>query len=459
MLMGKVAMNSILVPELLEWTNTGDSAKLQEVVDAIHPAEMAEFIAALADDDIWRLMTLLPRRSAADIFSHFELDRQVELASGANRQAMARMLEELPHDDRADLVNQLDPQVAEQILPLVARAEREDIRNLASFPEGTAGSIMSSDYAMLRPDMTVGQALDQIRIQAPTRETIYYIYVVDTDHHLTGFVSLKDLILARPNQRVNEIMNSEVLYALADDDREEVAHQIEKYDLLALPVIDSDRRLVGIVTVDDVIDVQEAEATADFHKFGGTEELPDVSLKDASLGVLYRARLPWLLVLIFMNVFSGAGIAYFQDAIVAVSSLVFFLPLLIDSGGNAGSQAATLMVRALAVGDVRLRDWFGLLHKEVLISLLLGITMALGAMLVAGFRASDVMVPVGLTMVCIVLFGSLVGMSLPFLLTRFKLDPATASAPLITSIADIGGVLIYFSIASWWLKDKIAAAG
>ncbi len=459
MLMGKVAMNSILVPELLEWTNTGDSAKLQEVVDAIHPAEMAEFIAALADDDIWRLMTLLPRRSAADIFSHFELDRQVELASGANRQAMARMLEELPHDDRADLVNQLDPQVAEQILPLVARAEREDIRNLASFPEGTAGSIMSSDYAMLRPDMTVGQALDQIRIQAPTRETIYYIYVVDTDHHLTGFVSLKDLILARPNQRVNEIMNSEVLYALADDDREEVAHQIEKYDLLALPVIDSDRRLVGIVTVDDVIDVQEAEATADFHKFGGTEELPDVSLKDASLGVLYRARLPWLLALIFMNVFSGAGIAYFQDAIVAVSSLVFFLPLLIDSGGNAGSQAATLMVRALAVGDVRLRDWFGLLHKEVLISLLLGITMALGAMLVAGFRASDVMVPVGLTMVCIVLFGSLVGMSLPFLLTRFKLDPATASAPLITSIADIGGVLIYFSIASWWLKDKIAAAG
>ncbi|MBN2592183.1 MAG: magnesium transporter [Sedimentisphaerales bacterium] len=450
--------NPILAPELLELINTGDTAKLQEAVEAVHPAEMADFVAALDDGDVWRFLSAIPQQQSAGIFSHFDLDRQVQLASGANRQAMARMLEELPHDERADLVQRLDPQVAEQILPLVARAEREDIRKLTSYAEGTAGALMSSDYATLRPDITVAQSLEQVRVQAPTRETVYYIYVVDGEHRLIGFVSLKDLILAKPSQLVRDVMHQEVISAKTDDDQEAVAHQIEKYDLLALPVINGDQRLVGIVTVDDVMDVQEAEATTDFHKIGGTS-LIGVNLKDAGLALLYRARLPWLLVLVFMNVFSGAGIAYFEDTIVAVASLVFFLPLLIDSGGNAGSQAATLMVRALAVGDVRLRDWFSLLRKEFVTSLLLGVTMGLGVMLVAGFRAPQIIVPVGLTMVCTVLFGSLVGMSLPFLLTRFKLDPATASAPLITSIADIGGVLIYFSIASWWLSDTIKAAG
>ncbi|MDY0274592.1 MAG: magnesium transporter [Desulfomicrobium sp.] len=450
--------NPLFAPELLELLNAGDAQALQEVANALHSAEMAEFIAALDDIDIWRLLSLLPKQHSAEIFSHFDLDRQVELASDVNRQAMARMLEELPHDDRADLVNRLDPQVAEQILPLVARAEREDIRNLASYPEGTVGSIMSSDYATLRPGMTIKEALEQVRIQAPTRETVYYIYVVDAEHHLIGFVSLKDLILAKPMQTVGEMMNTEVIHAFADDNQDTAAQPIEKFDLLALPIVNTENKLVGIVTVDDVMDVQEAEATTDFHKMGGTD-LVDVSLKDAGLAVLYRARIPWLMVLVFMNIFSGAGIAHFENTIAAMSSLIFFLPLLIDSGGNAGSQAATLMVRALAIGDVRLRDWFSLLRKEFLISLLLGLTMAMGAMLLAGFRSPEIIVPIGLTMVAIVLFGSLVGMSLPFLLATFRCDPATASAPLITSIADIGGVLIYFSISTWWLRDLVNTAG
>lgn len=450
--------NPILVPELLEFIQTGDHAKVQEVVDHVHPADMAIFIAALEDADVWRLLAMMSIQHAAAIFSHFDLERQVELASDANRTEMARMLEALPHDDRADLINQLDPQVADQLLPLVARAEREDIRNLTSYEEGTAGAIMSSDYAALRPDITVSQALDQVRIQAPSRETVYYIYVVDADHRLIGFVSLKDLILASPAQQVREVMHTEIIQARAGDAQEHVAQLIEKYDLLALPITNAEGRLVGIVTMDDVLDVQEAEATAAFHKIGGTT-LADENLKEAGLALLYRARLPWLLVLVFMNVLAGAGIAYYENTIMAMASLVFFLPLLIDSGGNAGSQAATLMVRALAVGDVRMRDWFSLLRKEVLVSLFLGLTMAAGVMLVAQFHSPEIAIPVALTMVSVVLFGSLVGMSLPFLLTRFKLDPATASAPLITSLVDIGGVLIYFGIATWWLKDAIHAAG
>lgn len=450
--------NPIFVPELLEMVNAGESDKLNELVNVVHPAEMADFIAALDDSDVWRLLGMIPKQLAAEIFSRFKLSRQVELASDANRGAMARMLEELPHDDRADLVNQLDPKVVEQILPLVSRAEREDIRNLASYEEGTAGAIMSSEYAALYPDMTVNHALEQVRIQAPTRETIYYIYVVDTARRLIGLVSLKDLILAQPTQLVRTIMHKEIIYAQATADQMDVARQIEKYDLLALPIVNENHQLMGIVTVDDVMDVQEAEATTDFHKIGGTADISDVSLKDAGLALLYRARVPWLMVLVFINVFSGAGIAYFEKTIMAMSSLVFFLPLLIDSGGNAGSQAATLMVRALAVGDVRLRDWFSLLRKEIIISLLLGISMALGTMAIAWFRAPEAAVPIGITMVGVVLFGSLTGMSLPFLLTRFKLDPATASAPLITSIVDIGGVMIYFSISTWWLRDTILAA-
>jgi len=453
--------NPILVPELLELIEAADKSKLQEVAEALHPAEMANFVAALKDEDIWRFFALFPKAEAAEVFSHFELERQVDLASDANRHAMARMLEELPHDDRADLVNKLDPKIVEQILPLVARAEREDIRNLASYPEGTVGAIMSSDYAMLRPEMTVSESLQQIRMQAPSRETIYYIYVVDAQHRLIGFVSLKDLILAKPTELVSDVMYREVIYAVANGDQMSAAHQIEKYDLLALPVIDENQRLAGIVTVDDIIDVQEAEATEDFHRIGGTD-LADVNLKEASLGLMYRARLPWLLALVFVNVFSGAGIEHFQNVIAdtaMLSVLVTFLPLLIDSGGNAGSQASTLMVRALAVGDVRMRDWFGLLRKEVVISLLLGVTMAAGAMAIAGWRAANIVVPVGLAMVSIVLFGSLIGMSLPFLLTRLKMDPATASSPLITTLADIGGVFIYYGIAAWWINRALPVAG
>ncbi|MFW6152071.1 MAG: magnesium transporter [Verrucomicrobiota bacterium] len=450
--------NSLFAQDIMEMVNNGQTSALQEAVGSMHPAEVARIIAPLDDDALWRFLANIPLRQSADIFSHLDLERQAGLAEGANRNAMARMLEELPHDDRADLVQRLDPQIAEQVLPLVARAEREDIRKLTSYAEGTAGALMSSDYAALRPDITVGQALEQIRLQAPTRETIYYIYVVDAERRLIGFVSLKDLILAKPPQQVNDVMHTEVLSANVNDDQEIVAQKIEEYDVLALPVVDGEQRLMGLVTVDDVIDVQAAEATEDFRKIGGTE-LPNVSLKNAGFALLYRARLPWLLTLVFMNVFSGAGIALFEHTIVAVASLVFFLPLLIGSGGNAGAQAATLMVRDMAVGDVRLKDWFSLLRKEFLTSLLLGLTMALGVMFVAGFRAPEILVPVGLTMVCTVLFGSLIGMSLPFLLTRLKLDPATASAPLVTSIADIGGVIIYFSIASWWLRDTIQAAG
>jgi magnesium transporter len=220
--------------------------------------------------------------------------------------------------------------------------------------------------------------------------------------------------------------------------------------LIALPVINGNDALAGIVTFDDVLDVAEEEATEDFYHMGAAGSVR-TNIKDASIWLLYRNRAPWLLVLVFMNIFSGAGIAFFQDTIESMVALVFFLPLLIDSGGNAGSQSATLVVRALATGEVELRDWFRLILKEFAVGLTLALSMAVAVSMVSMYRAPEVAVVIAVSMVLTVLAGSLIGMLLPFLLTRVKLDPATASAPLITSIADIAGVLIYFSIATWYL--------
>jgi magnesium transporter len=233
-------------------------------------------------------------------------------------------------------------------------------------------------------------------------------------------------------------------------DREEAVALIRRYDQFVLPVVDSGGVMLGIITVDDVFDVAEEEATEDFHRVGSVGPVR-TSLRDAPIFLLYRARIGWLMVLVFMNIFSGAGIAAFEETLSTFFALAFFLPLLIGSGGNAGSQSATLMVRALATGDVRMRDWLRLLGKELSVAALLGGSMALAVSLISIFRAPEIAVVVAITMVAIVLVGSLIGMSLPFLLTRFGRDPATASAPLVTSLADISGVLIYFSVATWYL--------
>src|SRR5690606_37665416 len=306
------------------------------------------------------------------------------------------------------------------------------------------------DYVALRPEWTIEQALAHIRAKGKDSETINVVYVVDREWRLLDDMELGRLILAVPGSRVQEIMDHAFVTVPAHADREEAVQLMLRYDLIALPVVDSDGVLLGIVTVDDVLDVAEQEATEDFHRVGSVAPLR-TSLKDATVRYLYRRRILWLLALVVVNIFSGAGIAAFSDTIEASVALVFFLPLLIGSGGNAGSQSATLMVRALATGGVRLPDWLRMLGKELAVSATLGITMAAAASLIGVVRAPEVTLVVAATMFVIVIVGSLMGMLLPFLLIRFGLDPATASAPLVTSLADIAGVIIYFSIAAWYL--------
>jgi magnesium transporter len=442
--------NSILVPTLRDLLAAEDGKAVRSFCESKHPVAVAELLPDLSMEEVLLVFRYVGTRLFAEIYSHLDDEIQVKIVRILSYDQIAALLAEMSPDDRADLFKQMPEELQAAVLPAIAHAEREDIRRLSAYAEGTAGAVMTSDYAALSPELTASEALEYLREAAPRKETIYYAYVVEKEHRLLGFVSLKDLIVARRDARVGDIMHRDVIFARVEDDQEEVARKFRKYDLLALPVINGGDALVGIVTVDDVLDIAEEEVTHDFHKMAPVG-LMKVNLNDAGLGVLFRARVPWLLVLVFMNIFSGAGIAYFEDTLTAMISLAFFLPLLIDSGGNAGSQSATLMVRALATGDVRMRDWLHLLGKEVAVSLTLGVSMAVAVGLIATLRAPDIVVVVALTMVCTVVFGSLVGMCLPFVLTKLRMDPATASAPLITSLADIGGVLIYFTIATWWL--------
>lgn len=457
--------NPLLIPKLREMLAAGDSQALQNFCESGHPAVIAELLSALSTEEAWKVLRHADGSLRAEIFSHLDEDLQVEVVGSLHREEVAFLLADMPPDDRADLFKQLPENLRESVLPALASAEREDIRRLAAYKEGTAGAAMTSDYATLSPQLTASQAIDYLREAAPDKETIYYAYVVDQERRILGFLSLKDLIVARRDTRVGDIMHPKVIFSRVEDDQEDVARKMQKYDLLALPVLNGGDAIVGIITFDDIQDILEDEATEDFHGMGAIShkapsELGNINMRDASIFLLVRKRLPWLLVLVFMNIFSGAGIAYFEDTIQAAVALVFFLPLLVDSGGNAGSQAATLMVRALATGRAKLSDWFFLLSKEVFVAGLLGLSMGMAVSLVGFFRAGpEIALVVSLTMVCTVLFGSLVGMSLPFILSKVNMDPATASAPLITSIADIGGILIYFSIATYMLGDIIRAAG
>lgn len=426
----------------------GEVAAVESYLDGLPAADIAELLAPLQQRELAAALSLLDARERAAVFGYLPTRNQVDLVTHSGRNEIVSLFRDMPADERADLYNDLPVDQRDRVLPALAQAEREDIRKLAAYEEGTAGALMTSEYAVLAADQTAHQALDELRRAAPDTETIYNAYVVDGERRLVGVVSLRDLIVAPLDASVSELMERRVVHAGVLDAQKSVAEKIARYDLIALPVIDAQEHMVGIITADDAMDVAAAESTASFRRVATVGGLAD-SLREAGVRLLYQKRVFWLVLLIFGNLFSGAGIAFFEDVIATHVVLVFFLPLLIDSGGNAGSQSATLMVRALATGDVRTSDWQRMLGREILVALMLGATMALIVSGLGWFRGGfEVALVVSATMLLVVMVGSVIGVSLPFLLGKFKMDPATASAPLITTIADGTGVLIYFNIAA-----------
>jgi magnesium transporter len=415
------------------------------------PLEIAEIIEDLHNFDAILLFRLLPRELAKETFQHLSHDEQEKIIEGLamNTGKITSLLNDLEPDDRTAFLEELPGRVTQRLMQLLSAEERRIATQLLGYPEESVGRLMTPEYVAVKPGFTIDQALAHIRKFGKNSETLNVIYVVNENGRLIDDIKIKEIILASPDQPITDIMDNKFTALSALDDQEVAIRVFQDYDRVALPVIDTNDVLLGIVTVDDVMDVAEEESTEDFHKFGSIQDAIINPLK-ATIYHMYSKRVVWLSALVFMNVFSGAAISIFEEVIESVVALVFFLPLLIGSGGNAGAQSATLMIRSLAIGDVETKDWLRLLVREFLVAFLLGITMALAVALIASLRAPDVMLVVMATMILTVLTGSLIGLLLPFIFTRLNLDPATASAPLITSIADICGVLIYFSLASWY---------
>ena len=437
--------------ELARAIERRDWSAIRQQLHGVDGAEVSALLLDMPKPDRVLLFRALPRDLATDAFAQLDAADKDALLRDLTDEETRQLLASLTPDDRTHLLAELPGGVVQRALTLLSPEDLAEARLLLGYPEDSVGRLMTPDYVAVRPDWTISRVLQHIRAFGRDKETINRIYVVDASWHLLDDLELRRVILAGPDSVVRDIMDGSFVSLAATADREEAVDVIQRHDLDAVPVVDSTGVLVGIVTVDDVLDVAELEATEDFHKAGSVEPIL-TSIRHASAGFLFRRRIGWLVVLVFVNIFSGAGIAYFEETIAATVTLVIFLPLLIASAGNAGAQAATLVVRAMATGDVDLRNWLELVGKELLVASALGLVMAGAVSMLGVYRGGmQVGVVVALTMVIVVVVGSLIGLSLPFLLDRFKMDPATASTPLVTSIADIAGVLIYFSIASWYL--------
>lgn len=434
---------------LIDLVEQGNEKALRAMLSDMASADIAEYI----DEhfEVYNALALLEKMSAeqqADVFGYLRPINQHELAAHMEIGLLAKLFRDMSSDERADVYAMLDLKLQDALMRRMAKREREDMLTLASYEEGSVGAVMTSDYAAIPMGGTVETALRRLRQSAPEKETIYQAYVVDSDHKLHGVVSLRDLITASPDDPIDDIMVKDVVTLTPDMPQAEAARIISRYDFIAIPIISHDNLLVGMVTFDDAMDVVEEEDTDTMHKSATVGKI-DGGLKDASPILLYRRRINWLVLLVFANIFSGAGIAFFEETIQAYGALLFFLPLLIASGGNTGAQAATLMVRGIATGEIAKTDWFRMLFKELTVSIGLGITMAVAIMLVGWWRAGpEIIFVVAISMFCIVLVGSLIGVLLPFVLNRLGWDPATASTPLVTTIADTSGVLIYFGFAT-----------
>jgi magnesium transporter len=451
--------NTLLLPELREMLSTGDDAELSAVMTELHSATIADFSEGLSVEETWQLLDHASVDRQAEVFSFFPLDKQVEMVEGVGRERLSKLLEAMHPDDRVDLLKRLNPEIVESLMPLLTKAERQDIRTLLSFPEGSAGSVMTTEYASLPADTLAGDAIALLRQQAPSRETIYSIYVLDEDQHLLGFISLRDLILANPNTRISNAMQREVISVRVEQDREEAAQVLAKYDVLALPVVDNQHRLVGIITHDDVIDVMIEEATEDAQKMGGVVPMVEDYL-EAPFITVWRKRAAWLSCLFIAELFTFTALAHFESEIAAILALSLFVPLCISTGGNSGSQAATLIIRAMAVGQVSTRDWWRALRHEFLVGLALGLTLGVIGFIRASMTPASVLgnadrwmlawvIAQAVAAICV--WGTLVGSMLPLIFKRLGFDPGYASSPFVATFVDVTGIIIYFSIAKVFL--------
>ncbi len=444
-------MNEQLKPEIIELLAKRNWSAIRDFTARWPIARIAHLLLDLEGGDRVLLFRALSRQSAAEVFAYFDASEQDDLLSRLTGEETRQLLANLRPDDRTALLEELPAQVTQRLLSFLSAEDLCESRQLLGYPEDSVGRLMTPDYVTIRPEWNVGKAMEHVRTTGRERETVDVVYVTDPSSRLLGAVSLRQLVLGKPADSVRGIMRSPAVSVSAFVDREEAAALIERYDLAVLPVLDSEGLLVGIITGDDVFSVVQEEETEDFQKSAAVRPI-GTGLLTAKLSLLYRNRIGWLLGLAVSYFLSGTLLAHYEGVISQVVTLVCFLPLIIDSAGNAGSQSATLMVRALATGDVDAGDWGKVIVKELGVSLALALTMSLTVWAVASYRLGfSIAVIAAIALLLVVVISCGVGAAIPFALNKFGMDSAAASSPLVTAVADIIGVFIYFTTAKMYL--------
>lgn len=446
---GSGIYHHLLQPDLRMMLQEDDEFGMHEFCEALYPVVIAEVLEGMSPDEAWRVLKTCSIPRQAEILEFIEPNQQVELVEVIERPHLSKLLEEMSADDRVDLLEHMDDEQVEQILPLIAQAERDEIRKLLSYPDDSCGSIMTTEYASLPENISVKDALDRLRQQAPDRETIYYVFIVDSERHLHGVITLRQLILSRPNTLLGNIMRRDLVTVNVTDDREAAARELARFDLLALPVVDDQRRLVGIITHDDVLDVVQEDAEEDAYRQSAMEPLEN-SYFSTPIVTMFHKRGVWLLVLSLMSLLTAAVARSFEGIEERYAWLTWFLPLVLSSGGNTGSQSATLVIRAMGISALSRLERWDALRRELLTGMLLGLslTTVMIALLPVLFRLSlSESSVVAMTIGVVVTSGALTGAALPMLFEKIGWDPAVMSNPLIASLSDMFATAIYFLVA------------
>lgn len=463
--------NSIAFVHYKTWLQEGNLKQLKEELAKLSPPDVAEVLdeASLQESSV--IFRLIPTDQAALVFEHCTVDKQMELIQGLANEQLVHLLNSMSADDRTRLFEELPPEITKQALAVLNPQELKIARQLLGYPEGSAGRYMTPKYVSILPTYTASEALAHVQKQGTHEELLNVLYVVDEKGTLVNSIKLTSLVLAKSSETVASLVQSKpLLFILATDNRSDVVAAFEKYDVVALPVTNAQGRLLGVITVDDVLDVAEEEATEDIQKIGGMEALDAPYLSSGFFETL-RKRMGWLSILFVGELLTASALGYFQDRIQKVVVLALFVPLIISSGGNSGSQAASLIIRSLTLREVTPADWWLVFRRELLSGLTMG--LSLGAMgfvrvvgavllfwlvsgkLIYGEHYLLIGLTISLSLVGVVLYGTLCGSMLPFALRRLGFDPATASTPFVATLVDVSGIIIYFLVATRVLKGTV----
>ena len=425
-----------------------DYATLKETLKNTNPVDVAENLEDLDEKQAIKLFRMLPKDTAAEVFAYLSRDMQQNIVNAIKDYEISHIVDELFLDDAVDFIEEMPAGVVKRVLNNLPAEKREIINQFLRYPDGSAGSIMTIEYVDLKEYNTVAEAFARIRRDGVDKETIYTCYVVDAARRLLGAVSVKTLLLSSPDDKIGDIMERDVIFATTSEDKESIANDFRKYGLLAMPVVDNENRLVGIVTVDDVMEVQEEEATEDFEIMAAMSPSDEPYMK-TSIRALTWNRLPWLLLLMLTATITGSIIAGFEDSLSVMPVLITFIPMLMDTGGNSGAQSSTLVIRGIALEEIEPSDIYRVLWKEARVAVLCGAALSFVNFIriLVMNRSVSIAISVSLALYCTVLIAKTVGCLLPQLAKRLKLDPAVMASPAITTIVDACALLVYFGIA------------